>query len=342
MFDINDFDETLPRAVRVGPQAARGEHRGRRPLAWLPRARRPSSRPPRGPLVPDADGRVRGHARDRRLLRAGRRRRHPRLRRQAGPTVPRGDGPRRPPPRRAARAAQADRGGSDGKRRIVDRPAGHHPSGRRRRRSAIDDALAGYRDDASRRTGASCSTGTRWSTSRSRSSASGASVSAPSPSLLDGRRRRRPAVPPGQAGRGIGARAVPSRPSASRATAPGSSSGQRRLQAASDVLLGWTVGDRGRHWYVRQLQDQKGGAVVEAMTLDDLAAWGELCGWALARGHARSASRPTIAGYLGEDDAFDHALAGSPTPTPTRPSGTTRRCWPPSPQGASPLPGNWD
>ena len=85
--------------------------------------------------------------------------------------------------------------------------------------------------------------------------------------------------------------------------------GQRRLQAASDILLGWTVGEQGRHWYVRQLQDQKGGAVVEAMTLDDLATWGELCGWALARGHARSGQPAEIAGYLGTDKAFDHAIA---------------------------------
>jgi hypothetical protein len=85
--------------------------------------------------------------------------------------------------------------------------------------------------------------------------------------------------------------------------------GQRRLQAASDVLLGWTVGAQGRHWYVRQLQDQKGGAVVEAMTLDDLATWGELCGWALARGHARSGQPAEIAGYLGSDKAFEHAIA---------------------------------
>jgi len=84
--------------------------------------------------------------------------------------------------------------------------------------------------------------------------------------------------------------------------------GQRRLQAASDVLLGWTVGAQGRHWYVRQLQDQKGGAVVEAMTPDDLATWGELCGWALARGHARSGHPAEIAGYLGSDKAFDHAI----------------------------------
>ena len=86
--------------------------------------------------------------------------------------------------------------------------------------------------------------------------------------------------------------------------------GQRHLQAQSDVFLGHAVGDlQGRQWYVRQLQDQKASAVVEAMTADDLAAWGALCGWALARGHARSGEPATIAGYLGDDDAFDHAIA---------------------------------
>ena len=64
----------------------------------------------------------------------------------------------------------------------------------------------------------------------------------------------------------------------------------------------------GRHWYVRQLDDQKGSAVVEAMTVDDLGAWGELCGWALARGHARSGEPATIAAYLGADEAFDRAM----------------------------------
>ena len=84
--------------------------------------------------------------------------------------------------------------------------------------------------------------------------------------------------------------------------------GQRRLQAASDVLLGWSVGQEGRHWYLRQLQDQKGGAVVDAMTPEDLAAWGELCGWALARGHARSGEPAEIAAYLGPDNAFERAI----------------------------------
>jgi uncharacterized protein (DUF2252 family) len=84
--------------------------------------------------------------------------------------------------------------------------------------------------------------------------------------------------------------------------------GQRRLQSASDVLLGHGVGELGRNWYVRQLQDQKASAVVEAMTPDDLAAWGQLCGWALARGHARSGEPATIAAYVGTDDTLDQAL----------------------------------
>jgi uncharacterized protein (DUF2252 family) len=85
--------------------------------------------------------------------------------------------------------------------------------------------------------------------------------------------------------------------------------GQRRLQAASDVLLGWGMGRLGRHAYVRQLQDQKGSPVLEAMTHDDLVTWGRLCGWALARGHARSGDPSVLAGYLGDDDGVDHAMA---------------------------------
>jgi uncharacterized protein (DUF2252 family) len=85
--------------------------------------------------------------------------------------------------------------------------------------------------------------------------------------------------------------------------------GQRRLQAASDILLGWAVGEGGRHWYMRQHQDQKGSAVIDVMSLDELTTWGELCAWALARGHARSGEPSTIAAYLGSDTAFDHAMA---------------------------------
>jgi uncharacterized protein (DUF2252 family) len=84
--------------------------------------------------------------------------------------------------------------------------------------------------------------------------------------------------------------------------------GQRRLQAVSDILLGWASGPADRQLYLRQLQDAKGSAVVEAMSVEDLTTWGRLCGWALARGHARSGDPAAIAGYLGDDDAMDRAL----------------------------------
>jgi uncharacterized protein (DUF2252 family) len=84
--------------------------------------------------------------------------------------------------------------------------------------------------------------------------------------------------------------------------------GQRRLQGASDILLGWAVGTLERHWYVRQHQDQKATATIELMTRDELVAWGELCGWALARGHARAGQPAAIAAYIGSDDAFTHAI----------------------------------
>ena len=75
--------------------------------------------------------------------------------------------------------------------------------------------------------------------------------------------------------------------------------GQRKLQAATDILLGWATGPRGRHVYVRQLHDQKGSAVIDSMTQRDLTTWARLCGWALARAHARSGnwwrSRLTLA-----------------------------------------------
>ena len=80
--------------------------------------------------------------------------------------------------------------------------------------------------------------------------------------------------------------------------------GQRRLQATSDILLGWTSGEKGKHVYIRQLQDQKAGVVIDAMTPDDLTTWGELCAWALARGHARSGVPASIAAYLGTDDVL--------------------------------------
>jgi uncharacterized protein (DUF2252 family) len=86
--------------------------------------------------------------------------------------------------------------------------------------------------------------------------------------------------------------------------------GQRLIQAASDAFLGWVTGT-GAHpheFYVRQLRDMKGSAVVETMTPARLAIYGTICGAALARGHARTGHAAKITGYLGDDDTFDRAL----------------------------------
>jgi len=89
--------------------------------------------------------------------------------------------------------------------------------------------------------------------------------------------------------------------------------GQRLMQSASDILLGWirTPGLDGitRDFYIRQLWDGKGSAVVETMKPRALAAYARLCGWTLARAHARSGDAVAIAGYLGNGDSFDRAIA---------------------------------
>ena len=86
--------------------------------------------------------------------------------------------------------------------------------------------------------------------------------------------------------------------------------GQRLMQSASDAFLGWVTGTgkRAREFYVRQLRDMKGSAVIEAMPPARLARYGELCGATLARAHARSGDAAKIAGYLGGDDTFDRAI----------------------------------
>jgi len=89
--------------------------------------------------------------------------------------------------------------------------------------------------------------------------------------------------------------------------------GQRLMQAASDILLGWQRGSDGRDYYWRQLRDMKGGANVAAMTASMLRSYAALCGWALARGHARSGDRVQIAAYLGRSDRFDRAIAAFAT-----------------------------
>ena len=87
--------------------------------------------------------------------------------------------------------------------------------------------------------------------------------------------------------------------------------GQRLMQAASDVFLGWARGgpDGDQDFYVRQLRDMKGSAEIERMAPRELDVYARLCGATLARAHARSGQAPAIAGYLGKGDAFDRAVA---------------------------------
>ena len=82
------------------------------------------------------------------------------------------------------------------------------------------------------------------------------------------------------------------------------------MQAASDIFLGWTRGvQANRYYYWRQLRDMKGSAVVEVMSPFGMTYYARMCGWTLARAHARSGDPIAIAEYLGTDDAFDSAIA---------------------------------
>jgi len=85
--------------------------------------------------------------------------------------------------------------------------------------------------------------------------------------------------------------------------------GQRMMQAASDIFLGWTKGlDTSRHFYWRQLRDMKGSALVELMAPVTLTYYAQICGWTLARAHARSGDPVAMASYLGRDDVFDRSI----------------------------------
>jgi uncharacterized protein (DUF2252 family) len=88
--------------------------------------------------------------------------------------------------------------------------------------------------------------------------------------------------------------------------------GQRLMQAVSDIFLGWVriqaFDGATRDFYVRQLRDWKGSAEIETMLPDGMLAYGEVCGWTLARAHARSGDRIAIAAYLGASASFDVAV----------------------------------
>lgn len=85
--------------------------------------------------------------------------------------------------------------------------------------------------------------------------------------------------------------------------------GQHLMQAASDIFLGWTHGEHGRHFYVRQLRDMKIKPLIELFNPGTLFDYATMCGWTLARAHARSGDPAMMAGYMGKSDVFDEAMA---------------------------------
>jgi uncharacterized protein (DUF2252 family) len=85
--------------------------------------------------------------------------------------------------------------------------------------------------------------------------------------------------------------------------------GQHLLQAASDFFLGWTHGKAGGHFYLRQMRDMKIQPRVELFNPTTMVDYAMLCGWTLARAHARSSDPAMIAGYMGKSDVFDNAVA---------------------------------
>lgn len=84
--------------------------------------------------------------------------------------------------------------------------------------------------------------------------------------------------------------------------------GQRLTQPASDLFLGWVTGPGGRHFYARQLRDAKIKPLVETFDEELMVLYGRICGWSLARAHAKSAEVTGIGGYLGSSDQFDDAM----------------------------------
>ncbi|KAB2841504.1 DUF2252 domain-containing protein [bacterium] len=85
--------------------------------------------------------------------------------------------------------------------------------------------------------------------------------------------------------------------------------GQRIMQAASDIFLGWARSSRGKDFYIRQLNDLKLKPLVEIFNAQHLAEYGGACGWALARAHARSGTAALLSGYMGKSDVLDEAVA---------------------------------
>ena len=320
VFDVNDFDETPAGTLGMGRQAPGREHGGRRPR---PRVRRP--RPARrgardGAGLPQGDAALRRDAHDRRLVRPAS------TKSACRSTSP--DSQRKDLSKAAAKARRKDSLRAlakltyevEGQPRIVSDPplvvpiaelAGAEDA------ELVRERIAGYvRDyqktlhhnrrhllgsyhlvDVAHKVVGVGSVGTRcWIVLLLGSDASDPlflQVKEAEPSVLEtyaaGRRR---AINQGR-------RVV---------------EGQQLMQSASDVFLGWLRVDedldgRRRDYYVRQLWDAKGSAPIETMSAAELADYGTVCGWTLARAHARSGDRLAIAASVGRGDGFDRELA---------------------------------
>ena len=129
--------------------------------------------------------------------------------------------------------------------------------------------------------------------------------------LLTGRDRRRPAVPAGERGASLGAGTLRGNqhfPHHGQRVVMG----QRLMQAATDIFLGWQrikgLDGLTRDYYVRQFHDWKGGADVERLLVPGATQYAQFCGATLARAHARWGDRIAIAAYLGRADVFDRAI----------------------------------
>ena len=232
------------RRLGVGPDAPLGEPGPGRPVAILHGPPGTACRAGGRAHIPRADGRVRGHARYRRLLRAGRRQCDPRVRRQAGPTLPPVDHPRGRASRRAPRAAEDHR--RHGRQAADLRPpADHHAP----RRDGPETSLPGGWPPiarASRRIGACCSTATRLVDAALKVVGVGSVGLGAFVVLLEGGSDTDPLFLQVK----VAEASVFERfTHASRFATHGERvvAGQRRLQAASDVLLGSGVGPHGRH-----------------------------------------------------------------------------------------------
>jgi hypothetical protein len=84
--------------------------------------------------------------------------------------------------------------------------------------------------------------------------------------------------------------------------------GQRLMQPASDLFLGWATGPKGKHFHLRQLRDVKLSPLVETYDAELLSIYAQACAWVLARAHAKAGDPWIMSGYLGSNDDFDAAI----------------------------------